>query len=169
MSTSSSPLPTQRNRPPGLALRRPRLEKMVFPTRFPIRQATELVVKGAALSRGMHVLDLAAGSGEPALSVSAAVGPEGRVTATDLLREMLQIAEENASARGIKTSTSAPPTPRQLPFPRHMFDRITCRFGIMFVPNIQKPSAKCVASSNPAAASPSSPGAPWKRIHSSAR
>src|SRR6266436_9913132 len=26
----------QRNRPPGLALRRPRLEKMVFPTRFPI-------------------------------------------------------------------------------------------------------------------------------------
>src|SRR5260221_8358611 len=69
---------------------------------FQSRQATELVVQGAALSPGMHVLDLASGSGEPALSVSAAVGPEGRVTATDLLREMLQIAEENASARGIK-------------------------------------------------------------------
>ena len=69
---------------------------------FQSRQATELVVKGAALSPGMHVLDLASGSGEPALSVAAAVGPQGRVTATDLLPEMLQIAEENASARGIK-------------------------------------------------------------------
>src|SRR5258708_2381110 len=86
----------------------------------------------------MHALDLASGSGEPALSVSAAVGPEGRVTATDLLREMLQIAEENASAPGIKNIDFRAADAQQLPFPRHMFDRITCRFRIMFVPNIQK-------------------------------
>ena len=105
---------------------------------FQSRQATELVVQGAAISPGMHVLDLASGSGEPALSLSAAVGPEGRVTATDLVREMLQIAEENASARNLKNIYFRAADAEQLPFPAGLFDRITCRFGIMFIPDIQK-------------------------------
>src|SRR5580700_8706119 len=45
------------------------------------RSATELVVNGAALSSGQHVLDLASGSGEPALSVAKVVGSSGRVVA----------------------------------------------------------------------------------------
>jgi SAM-dependent methyltransferase len=86
----------------------------------------------------MHVLDLAGGSGEPALSLSAAVGPEGRVTATDLLREMLQIAEENAAARNLKNIDFRAADAEQLPFPAGLFDRVTCRFGIMFIPDIHK-------------------------------
>jgi SAM-dependent methyltransferase len=109
---------------------------------FQSRQATELVVQGAALSPGMHVLDLASGSGEPALSLSAAVGPEGRVTATDLIREMLEIAEENAAARNIKNIVFRAADAEQLPFPAGLFDRVTCRFGIMFVPDIQKALAE---------------------------
>jgi ubiquinone/menaquinone biosynthesis C-methylase UbiE len=109
---------------------------------FQSRQATELVVQGAAISPGMHVLDLASGSGEPALSLSAAVGPEGRVTATDLIREMLQIAEENAAARNIKNIDFRAADAEQLPFPAGLFDRITCRFGIMFVPDIHKALAE---------------------------
>jgi ubiquinone/menaquinone biosynthesis C-methylase UbiE len=105
---------------------------------FQSRPATELVVQGAAISPGMHVLDLASGSGEPALSLSAAVGPEGRVTATDLIREMLQIAEENAAAGNIKNIDFRAADAEQLPFPAALFDRITCRFGIMFIPDIQK-------------------------------
>jgi len=105
---------------------------------FQSRHATELVVHGAAISPGMHVLDLASGSGEPALSLSAAVGPEGRVIATDLVREMLQIAEENAVARNLKNITFRAADAEQLPFPAGLFDRVTCRFGIMFVPDIHK-------------------------------
>ena len=105
---------------------------------FQSRQATELVVQGAAISPGMHVLDLAGGSGEPALSLSAAVGPEGRVTSTDLLREMLQIAEENAAARNLKNIEFRAADAEQLPFPAGLFDRVTCRFGIMFMPDIHK-------------------------------
>src|ERR1700675_110827 len=105
----------------------PAWKKVYSQPAFQSRQATELVVQGAALSSGMHVLDLASGSGEPALSVATAVGPEGRVTATDLLREMLQIAEENASARGIKNIDFRAADAEQLPFPARLFDRITCR------------------------------------------
>jgi len=105
---------------------------------FQSRQATELVVQGAALSPGLHVLDLASGSGEPALSVSAAIGPQGRVIATDLLLEMLEVAQENAAARGLTNIDFRATDAEQLPFPDGLFDRVTCRFGIMFIPDVQK-------------------------------
>jgi ubiquinone/menaquinone biosynthesis C-methylase UbiE len=105
---------------------------------FQSRQATELVVQGAELSPGLHVLDLASGSGEPAFSVSAAVGPQGRVLATDLLLEMLEVAHENAQARGLTNLDFRAADAEQLPFRDRQFDRVTCRFGIMFVPDIQK-------------------------------
>jgi len=105
---------------------------------FQSRQATELVVQGAALSPGLHVLDLASGSGEPALSVSAAIGPQGRVIATDLLLEMLEVAQENAAARGLTNIDFRAADAEQLPFPGGLFDRVTCRFGIMFIPDVQK-------------------------------
>ena len=105
---------------------------------FQSRQATELVVQGAALSPGLHVLDLASGSGEPALSVSAAIAPQGRVIATDLLLEMLEVAQENAAARGLTNIDFRAADAEQLPFPDCLFDRVTCRFGIMFIPDVQK-------------------------------
>jgi SAM-dependent methyltransferase len=51
---------------------------------------------------------------------------------------MLQIAEENASARNIKNIDFRAADAEQLPSPGGLFDRITCRFGIMFIPDIQK-------------------------------
>jgi ubiquinone/menaquinone biosynthesis C-methylase UbiE len=137
MSTSPSPDPKEIVRQDWLGAA-PAWKKWYSQLAFQSRQATELVVQGAALSPGMHVLDLASGSGEPALSVAAAVGPEGRVTATDLIREMLQIAEENAAARNLKNIDFRAADAEQLPFPARFFDRITCRFGIMFIPDIQK-------------------------------
>jgi len=102
------------------------------------RRATELVVEGAALAPGLHVLDLASGTGEPALSVSAAVAPSGRVVATDLVQEMLQVAEEFAEARGIRNIDFQAADAEQLPFPSQSFDRVTSRFGIMYIPDIEK-------------------------------
>lgn len=139
MSTTPSPTPDPKEsvRQDWLSAA-PAWRKWYSQLAFQSRQATEVVVHGAALSPGMHVLDLASGSGEPALSVSAAVGPEGQVIATDLVREMLQIAEENAAARNLKNISFRAADAEQLPFPAALFDRITCRFGIMFIPNIQK-------------------------------
>jgi len=105
---------------------------------FQSREATELVVQGAALSPGLHVLDLASGSGEPALSVSAAVGQQGRVMATDLLVEMLEVAQENATQRRLTNIEFRAADAEQLPFPERYFDRVTCRFGIMFIPDIHR-------------------------------
>lgn len=137
MSTSPSPDPREVIRQEWRAAA-PFWKKWYSQLAFQSRQATEIVVQGAALAPGMHVLDLASGSGEPALSVSVAVGPQGRVLATDLLLEMLEIARENATARGITNMDFRAADAEQLPFPGPMFDRVTCRFGIMFMPDIQK-------------------------------
>ena len=73
MSTSSAPAsdPKELVRQDWLSAT-PAWKKWYSQLAFQSRQATELVVQGAALSPGMHVLDLASGSGEPALSVAAA-------------------------------------------------------------------------------------------------
>ncbi len=135
MSTSSDPREVIRQEWQAAA---PSWRKWSSQLAFQSRQATELVVQGAALSPGQHVLDLASGSGEPALSVSVAIGPQGRVLATDLLLEMLEIAQENAAARRLTNIDFRAADAEQLPFPERFFDRITCRFGIMFIPDIQK-------------------------------
>jgi ubiquinone/menaquinone biosynthesis C-methylase UbiE len=102
------------------------------------RSATELIVKGAALSSGQHVLDLASGSGEPALSIAKAVGASGRVVATDMVPEMLDGARENAAAQGLSNLEFKVADAESLPFGAGEFDRVTARFGLMFFPDINK-------------------------------
>ena len=50
---------------------------------------------------GMVVADIGAGVGYHALRLSPIVGPEGRVYATDLQPEMLELLRKAASARGV--------------------------------------------------------------------
>lgn len=61
----------------------------------------EALIQYARLEPGMRVLDLACGTGDPALEIARRVGPHGRVTATDLSPQMLDECRKNASAAGI--------------------------------------------------------------------
>ncbi len=61
----------------------------------------EALIQSARLEPGMRVLDLACGTGDPALEIARRVGPNGRVTATDLSPQMLDECRKNASAAGI--------------------------------------------------------------------
>ena len=106
------------------------------------RAATELVVQGARVVSGMKVLDLASGTGEPALSLAHAVGPRGRLTATDLVPQMLEAARQNAAAQGLDNIEFRLADAESLPFGDGEFDRVTCRFGIMFFPDVPKTLAE---------------------------
>ena len=99
------------------------------------RAATDAIVQAAQVTPGMQVLDLASGTGEPALTLAEAVRPGGHVTATDLVPEMLAITEEFARQRGLMNLTTQPADAEALPFPDQTFDVVTCRFGIMFCPD----------------------------------
>src|SRR5579862_4603963 len=61
---------------------------------------TAAVVRLAAARSGMRVLDLACGTGEPAISLGAEVGPQGRVIGIDINAELLDVARGRAAQRG---------------------------------------------------------------------
>jgi len=99
---------------------------------------TALIVEVARPEPGLHILDLASGAGEPALTLAQAVGPSGRVIATDLVPPMMLGAREQAEARALGGMSFAGANAEALPFPSTCFDRVTCRLGLMFVPDTQK-------------------------------
>lgn len=93
---------------------------------------TQALVEYAAPEPGMNVLDVASGTGEPAISLAESVGPLGQVTALDLSAELLSIADQRARARGLRNFSTRAGDVQQLPFPAEIFDLATCRFGVMF-------------------------------------
>jgi ubiquinone/menaquinone biosynthesis C-methylase UbiE len=102
------------------------------------RDVTEALVEYAQPKPGMKVLDLASGTGEPAISLAARIGSEGHVTALDLSSELLQIASDRAQQRGLRNFSTQQADAHQLPFSDQRFDLITSRFGVMFFQDCAK-------------------------------
>jgi ubiquinone/menaquinone biosynthesis C-methylase UbiE len=93
---------------------------------------TDALVECAQPKPGMRVLDLASGTGEPAISLALRVGGQGHVTALDLSPDLLEIARGRAEARGLQNFTTQQGDAHSLPFPSDSFDLATSRFGVMF-------------------------------------
>src|SRR5437879_3051442 len=108
------------------------------------RRHTGAIVEGAHLRPGMRVLDLARGVGDPALSIAEEVGSSGRVTATDLGPGMMSLAEELARKKGLTNIEFREASAEALPFPSESYDVLTCRFGIMFFPDLPKALRECL-------------------------
>lgn len=102
------------------------------------RDVTQALVEYSRPKPGMKVLDLASGTGEPAISLASRVGPAGHVTALDLSNELLQIATERAQQRRLTNFSIQQADAHQLPYPDQSFDLVTSRFGVMFFQNCEK-------------------------------
>jgi SAM-dependent methyltransferase len=86
-------------------------------------------------------LDIAAGTGEPGLTV-ARLAPRGHVVLTDLAAEMLGIAARRASAQGVTNFETRVCSADDLPFGDAVFDSVSVRFGYMFFPDLAKATAE---------------------------
>lgn len=105
--------------------------------------ASDLIVDAIPNHPSMRVLDIACGTGDPAIAVAAAIAPTGgQVTATDLVPEMLQQARSYAARRGVTNITFEQADAEELPFADRSFDAATCRFGLMLVPDTAKALAE---------------------------
>jgi ubiquinone/menaquinone biosynthesis C-methylase UbiE len=100
-------------------------------------------MEAAHLRPGMRVLDLASGVGDPALSIAREVAPSGRVTATDLGPGMMSLAEELARKKGLTNIEFREANAESLPFADKYYDVLTCRFGVMFFPDLPKALHEC--------------------------
>jgi SAM-dependent methyltransferase len=99
------------------------------------KAVTETLVAYARPRPGMQVLDLASGTGEPAISLASRVLPGGHVTALDLSADLLAIAGERARQRQLTNFTTHQCDAQHLPFGENSFDLATSRFGVMFFPD----------------------------------
>jgi SAM-dependent methyltransferase len=96
------------------------------------RDVTEALVDYAQPHQGMQVLDLASGTGEPAITIATRIAPTGHVTALDLSPDLLEICAQRARQRGLINISTRQADAQHLPFPDAQFDLATSRFGVMF-------------------------------------
>lgn len=92
-------------------------------------------VRFLGVGEGDKVLDLASGPGEPALTLQRVSGPAGLVIATDLVPAMLQACRRRADADGQGGLFTIAADMEHLPVKAGCLDYVTCRFGIMFLPD----------------------------------
>ena len=100
--------------------------------------------EAAGIAPGQTVLDLASGAGEPALSIAAAVAPDGQILATDLTEEMLESAKRRAKEAGIRNIEFQIADMESLPFEDSRFDAVTCRFGLMYCAHADRAAAEAL-------------------------
>jgi SAM-dependent methyltransferase len=95
---------------------------------------TQRLIELAKVRAGSRVLDIACGTGEPAIPAAQIAGPAGHVLATDLAEDMLIVAREKAEAAGVKNVDFRRVDAESLDLEPASFDAVTCRWGLMFMP-----------------------------------
>jgi len=100
------------------------------------QMVNDRLVELAGVRAGNRVLDIATGSGEPALTAARAVGQSGRVVAVDMSPGMLAIARERIDAVGLTNVDLVESDAESLSLDKHSFDAVLCRWGLMFMPDL---------------------------------
>lgn len=96
---------------------------------------TQALIEDAEIGTQDSVLDVATGPGEPALSVAAVVGPNGKVFGVDAIHGMVAAARTEAQRLGLKNAKFDVAFADDLPFAANTFDAVISRFGVMFFPS----------------------------------
>jgi SAM-dependent methyltransferase len=91
---------------------------------------------------GARVLDVACGSGFPALAVAPAVRPGGTVVATDISPQMLAVAASRAKRDALENVQFIEMDAEDLRFGDREFDAVTNVYGLMFSPDLPRAIAE---------------------------
>jgi SAM-dependent methyltransferase len=128
----------QRAKWAGLAAGWEKWDSVIMDQLAPVGAA---IIEHLDIAEGHQHLDIAAGTGEPGLSI-AKLAPKGRVVVTDLVPEMLDIAARRARAQGIANVETKVCSADDLPFDDATFDGVSVRFGYMFFPDVARATAE---------------------------
>jgi SAM-dependent methyltransferase len=95
-----------------------------------------------AAAPGMRVLDVAAGSGQPSLTIAPRIQPGGTVLGVDFSPEMVAVAEQRARKAGASNVSFRTMDAEQLELPDASFDAVTCACGLIFFPDAHRALAE---------------------------
>lgn len=91
----------------------------------------EALLAALAAQPGDRILDLASGTGEPALTLARRMSGNINITGVDAADGMVQVARSKAAKLGLSGITFQCMPAEQLAFDDNTFDRALCRFGVM--------------------------------------
>ena len=95
------------------------------------------LIELATIQIGSKVLDISTGIGEPAITAAREVGNTGQVLATDISSEMLSIAKQRAINAELQHAiVFKQGDTGTMELPNSTFDAALCRFGLMFLPDL---------------------------------
>src|SRR6266567_995695 len=96
---------------------------------------TQALVEDGLIGSGHTVLDIATGPGEPALTIAALVGSEGKVFGIDPVPEMVEAARRATVHLGFGNAQFDVASADHLAHHADIFDAVVSRFGVMFFPS----------------------------------
>jgi len=102
------------------------------------RPVTDWFVHAAGWKPGSRVLDVACGSGYPAMEAARHVRPGGRVVATDISTEMLAVASRRATNGGLDNIEFLEMDAEELTVKDASFDAVTNAYGLMLCPDLPR-------------------------------
>lgn len=106
------------------------------------QRVSDRLVELARIKQGDRVLDIATGSGEPGLTAARKVGAEGLVIATDQSAAMLDLARERVATLGLRNVRLIETDAESLAVNERDFNAAICRWGLMFVPDLDAVSRR---------------------------
>ena len=96
------------------------------------------LIELAGLGKGMWVLDVATGPGEPALTIARRVGPRGLVLGVDFSPVMIRRARGRAKRSSARNAHFREMDAERLALDAMTFDRVFCWFGLMLMPEAER-------------------------------
>jgi SAM-dependent methyltransferase len=102
-----------------------------------LQPVTDVVVEQLRVAAGAQVLDVAAGAGEPAVTLARLVGPGGSVLAVDISPAILELATAHAAGAGVDNVATRVMDGEALDLPERSFDAAVSRLGVIYFPDRQ--------------------------------
>jgi len=107
-----------------------------------LRPAQERLLEMARLQSGESVVDIAAGTGLVTFPAAEAVGPKGRVVATDLSDKMVETLRDGAAERSLPNVSAERMDAEELKLGDGEFDVALDALGLMYTPDWDKAIAE---------------------------
>jgi len=80
---------------------------------------------------GDKILDVASGTGEPALTLAQQMGDDVEIIGVDAAQGMIDVAQEKVNKLGLKNISFTAMPAEKLDYETEQFDKVLCRFGVM--------------------------------------
>jgi SAM-dependent methyltransferase len=101
-----------------------------------MQPVTDWYLRATGARRGQTMLDVACGSGLPALALAERVGEAGQVVAIDTSASMLRAARRKAEMLGLRNLETREANAAAIGAADAVFDAVTCKDGLMFCSDV---------------------------------